>query len=164
MPRPPQLARVPFWQWAAYVYGGFVLLAHQITVRLSRFVPSWLEVDWPDLGKHALLVGIFALLYRLSLRRAAGGSARSPARRGSGARRRASARESPFAVLRAVLEAPGAWMRTSLVCGGWAALCELTQFRHPYRDFSIYELALNALLPMLVATVFEMFNPLRLRS
>lgn len=157
MPRPPQLARVPFWQWAAYGYGGIVLLAHQVTVKLSRVMPAWLSVDWPDLGKHALLVGVLALLYRLSLRRSAG---QGPSR----ARRGRRSVEPPFAVFRAILAAPGAWRRTSLVCGGWAALCEVSQLWHPYRDFSFYELALNALLPMLVATVFELFNPLRLRS
>jgi hypothetical protein len=159
-------------RWAAYCFGALVLLAHQVTVKLSAVIPDWLSLDWPDLGKHALLVGSFALLYRLSLRSAPASGARPPARQGSaghrtrsgGAGHRARHPEGLFAVLRAIGEAPGAWARTAIVCGGWAALCELSQFRHPYRDFSVIELALNALMPMLVATVFEMLNPVRLRS
>jgi hypothetical protein len=137
---PAALETIPLLRALALLLGALVLLAHLVTIRLSSIIPNWLAVDWPDLAKHFSLVGSFALVYRLSLRRSGAGG------------------------LGAVFDAPGAAWRTIGVCSSWAGVCELLQFRHPYRDFSVIELSLNILTPVLIAGLIELLNPRHLRD
>ena len=54
------------------------------------------------------------------------------------------------------LKAPGAAFATVAVCSGWGALCEICQHYIPARDFSVIELGVNMLAPMLVAGAFAL--------
>lgn len=108
--------------------GVLVLLAHIFTLKPSAVWLNWLHIDWPDMLKHFTLLSLFALSYRLSWLRV-----------------------SRHEVREVLTASPG--FTTVAVCSGWGGLCECLQYWIPYRDFNVFELAVNLLTPLFIAVI-----------
>jgi len=54
--------------------------------------------------------------------------------------------------------APGGAAFTILLCSTWGALCEISQHWIPARDFSVIELGVNILTPIVITALVALFR------
>jgi hypothetical protein len=127
----PLYRRRSWLRTLALTLGVLVMLAHIFTLKPIAVWLDWLHIDWPDIAKHFTMLSLFAVSYRLSW-----------------------SCVSRHEKSHAVAKRPG--LATVVVCSSWGALCECIQHWIPARDFSVFELAVNILTPVLIAGLFAL--------
>jgi len=127
----PMFGRRNWLRSIALLLGLLVLLAHVFTLKPIAEWLGWLHIDWPDIAKHCAMLSLFTLSYRLSW------IADSQAGAGDASSSRAA-------------------LASIIVCSSWGALCETLQHWIPARDFSVWELAVNILTPMLITGIVQL--------
>lgn len=125
--------RVDWLRIIAILIGVGVLLGHVYAPRHPAGHTPWFPPSWTDLMKHSATLFIFAAAYRFSWRGLAGRATAGLARLGAG-------------------------QATALFCGGWGAICEITQIWISGRQFSPIELGINVLVPVLTAGLLSVFT------
>jgi VanZ family protein len=130
---PPLFARRHWLRAIAILLGILVLLAHVFTLKPIATWLGWLHIDWPDIAKHCAMLSLFTLTYRLSWIDAVKS-------------------EMDWST------AAQAGLASILICSSWGALCETLQHWIPARDFSVWELAVNILTPLLIVGLIQLVN------
>jgi hypothetical protein len=129
--QPPLFTRRHWLRAVALSLGILVLLAHVFTLKPIAEWLGWLHIDWPDIAKHCAMLSLFTLTYRLSW---------------------VDASRTGFNPS----SASQAGLASILVCSSWGALCETLQHWIPARDFSVWELSVNILTPLLITGLIQL--------